>query len=257
MRQLYIYLAALLLAFTVASGAQATTVTLQSLFSGGSIIAGDKQFADFYVIDQTSVGDGSTPDYGLITVTALNDGGMNPGPGLLFATNGQLTATGDTFGYSSSELFFGFSVTVMDPSKLIEDASLSFSNSTISGSGDNGVTVVEQVGTTQASVANNLYPAADLATINTEFSWLDATLGGGGQTSNPSGSANFAPLSKIYVSKDLYVWSGSPSETAIMGDITQRFSQVPVPEPNMVLLMTVGLMGFAFSAKRRKSLHGE
>lgn len=262
MKKLNLYLTALL-ALTAASGAQATTVTLQSLLNGGTISARDKLFADWRIIDQTIVGtDVVVPDYDEIFVTSLDDGGLDPGPGLEINTNSQLKAQGDAGGFSYINLFFGFSVAVTDPNMLIKDVSLSFSGSSITLAGDNGVSVMEQVGTTPASVEDNVTPIADLATINTEFSFLDTSLGGAGLTANASGSANFSPLSKIYVSKDIYVWSGSPNETATLGTITQRFSQVEnqvppqAPEPQVVLLIGVGLMGFAFSVKRRKNQYG-
>lgn len=255
MKKFNMYITALLLSFFVSSGAQALTVSFQSLLNGGSITAGDKLFSDFRVIDLTVLGDNIlAPDYDLITVTALDDGGLDPGPGLQFDFNGQLQAQGDSFGYSELDLFFGFSVAVLDPGLKIKDVSLALTEGSVTNNGDNGFYVVEKVGDTAASVEDVTSPGS-LANMDVNFDWLDPSLGGPGLSSNLSGSANFAPQSKIYVSKNILVWSDNPDAVASLDQMTQRFSQVP--EPHTLLLMAVGLMGFTFSVKRRKSLYGE
>ncbi len=264
MKKLYLHLTALLLALTAANGAQAQPVggvTLQSLLEGATITAGDKLFADWRIIDQTIFGENVvTPNYNEILVGALVDGGMDPGPGLEFDFGGQLQATGDDFGYSYIDLFFGFSVEVLDPGKLIKDVSLNLQTYSINnGLGDNGIYVLEQVGETPFSVQDVAMLTDNLANTHAEFSYLDPSFADplpGGLTDNPSGTANFDPQKKIYVSKNILVWANSPQETATLGSLSQRYSQTTVPEPDMILLMAVGLMGFAFSVKRQ-SLHGK
>jgi len=56
-------------------------------------------------------------------------------------------------------------------------------------------------------------------------------------------SATFDPQSEIWVTKNILVWATDPGETASLGSFSQRFSQVPIPEPSTWWLMGLGLVG--------------
>ena len=72
----------LTLAFTLAA-ASAQAVPMTELFGGASITAGDKVFDQWTLVFQGS-SNGRTFNHGNINVSALSNGGLNPGPGLLF-----------------------------------------------------------------------------------------------------------------------------------------------------------------------------
>ncbi|MDP1535524.1 MAG: hypothetical protein Q8L92_18260, partial [Rubrivivax sp.] len=74
----------LTLALLLGSGAQAVSISLFDLLQpGGSIIAGDKLMDNWSLTFQDK-SDGTLVNTNNILVTALNDGGMDPGPGLQF-----------------------------------------------------------------------------------------------------------------------------------------------------------------------------
>jgi hypothetical protein len=81
-------------AFLLASGTYdrfAAGTTLQELFNGGSIVAGDSQFSDFEMISLDSTA-AVTPDLSQIDVVPLVSDLSNPG--LQFSANGQLQISG-------------------------------------------------------------------------------------------------------------------------------------------------------------------
>jgi hypothetical protein len=165
--------------------------------------------------------------------------------GLLFTVNNQLTATGDANGnYSFLDLNFAFSVTNTTAAPNI--VNLGMTASGVVSTVDNGVWITEQVGSSLASVSDAAGAMATNTILASDLS--------GGITSNLTGTAAFAAQNTIYVSKNILVWSNGIN-TASLDTFTQQFSQSsPAPEANELLLLAVGLMGFAFSVKRRKSV---
>ena len=131
----------------LSGGALAVPVTLDVLFAGGSIIAGDKLFDNW-----TFTFDASDPlrtfTESNIEVTALNDGGDNPGPGLSFSVlNGELGVSGDGI-YAYVDLQIGFRASVLPGAgKLIKDNSLELTGGSVTGTGDNGYYINESIGT--------------------------------------------------------------------------------------------------------------
>jgi len=234
-------LAALMLALAASGSAQA--IPLSDLLNGGSITAGDKLF-DHWAL---SFYDSSDPlrafNAANIDVTPLNDGGMDPGPGLRFdVLNGEFTVNGDGL-YAYLDATFGFRVSVLDSGKLIKDNSLRLTHGLVTNSGDNGFYIRETIGTSAG--------LDDLGVKQVEFSWLDPSLGGTGLTSNLADQAAFTPLSSIWVSKNVLVWATNPNETADLTGFEQRFSQTAVPEPATLCLLGLGLAGLGLARQRR------
>jgi len=232
---------ALVLALVASGSAQA--IPLTDLFNGGSITAGDKVFDQWTSIFQ-GTSDGHIVNTNNIDVTALNDGGMNPGPGLSFSIlNNEFSVTGDGI-YAYTDFTFGFHVSTLGNLK-IKDNSLNLVGGVLSGmTSDLGFYILEDVGTSAG--------ASNLGTKNVEFSWLDDPNNPGNPlfTSNFSDSASFTPQDEIFVTKNILVWATDPGETANLTGFSQRFSQVP--EPGTLLLFVPALAALV-GVRRRKT----
>jgi hypothetical protein len=236
----------MLLTIFINGGANATP--LSNLLNGGSITAGDKLF-DNWSLGFYDSSDGRTFNAANIDVTALNDGGLNPGPGLIFSvSNGELSVNGDGI-YAFVDLMFGFRASVTDPAFLIKDNSLGSLNAFVAstadlndGSNDNGNYINEKIGTAAG--------LSDLGINEVEFSILDSVT-----TSNVTDSVVFAPQREVWVTKNILVWAVDDTDSAGLYGFDQRFSQTPaVPEPSTFLLLGGGLA--ALVAIRRRTTKG-
>ena len=182
----------------ISGGAQATL--LSDLLNGGSITAGDKVF-DMWFVDPVAVSDPALEvDPANIDVTALNDGGLDPGPGLHFSiSNGAFDVTGDGI-YAFIDYLIGFRVTA--PTGLnIKDNSLAITDAVVTNSGDNGITIQEFAGTDKSNVdVPGDINAPNLSVTDVEFSWLDPTFGGPGLISNltPRRARSGCPRTSLY-----------------------------------------------------------
>jgi hypothetical protein len=232
----------LALALTMAAaGAQA--VPLSTLLSGGSITAGDKLFDNWLVGRYDTSIAGKTFDAGNIDVTALTDGGMDPGPGLSFTVSqGELSISGDDLS-AYIDLQFGFRASVLTPGLKIKDNSLRLTGSslvyTADGENDLGVDIKETIGTAVG--------AADLGDKEVVSRVLDELV-----TQTLLDSAAFAPQSEIWVTKYIRVWALDALDTATLISFDQRFSQISVPEPATLALLALGFAGLAATRRRKQ-----
>ncbi|MBN2338023.1 MAG: PEP-CTERM sorting domain-containing protein [Acidobacteria bacterium] len=222
----------------------AQAVTLAELLDDGSITAGDKLFDDWELLDYESSQPDRSFNYGNIVVTPLNDGGLDPGPGLTFdILNQELWVTADE-NLAFVDLLLGFRVSVLDPGLQIVDGSLGGLDGSISysmdGDNDVGFYIHETIGT---------FPWDDGLGVNeTEFSVLNGT-----ETEDTTATAGFEPQNAIWVTQNIRVWA-TDTDTARLNSFDQRFSQTQtvVPEPSTFALMFLGLAGL-FVARNRKN----
>lgn len=223
----------------------AQAILLTDLINGGSITAGDKLFDDWQIMF-TDSSDFRQFDFDNIDVTALNDGGLDPGPGLHFdILNDEFKVDGDGF-YAYLDFMFGFRVSVLDPDLLIKDNSLRLT----------GATLGNPSSLTSVFIEEMIYAddtQADLLGIkDVEFSQLFDLDQNMTEVVKLFDSAQFAPTSSIFVTKNILVEAEAVGEFAMLESFEQRFSQtrVDVTEPHTFMLWGAGLV--LWIARRRQ-----
>ncbi len=218
------------------SSAQA--VLLSDLLGGESITAGDKLFDQWEIIFSDS-SDGRVYNTDNIDVTALNDGGLDPGPGLRYdISNGELGIEGDGL-YSYLDFQIGFRVTVLDPELQIKDNSLELTSFELSNPSF----------LTSVFIEEKVFQDDSLADIfGTKNVFADNL-----QNQQLYDSVNFSPVNSIYVTTNILIEAGDIGESASLLGFDQRFSQVKVPEPGVLALFGTALACFGYFRRRRSS----
>lgn len=223
----------------VTTGCGADGCSLQELFNGGSILVNDKIFSGWGL--ERLNGSGLAPNFSNIQVQGLDDGGLDPGPGLQFLGNGELQVNNTDF----IDFSFGFTVTVVGHF-LIVDNLLQLLSGYQTTSGTGNVAIDECV----RDVDN-----VNLGCKHVEY---DPTYG----IDEPVDFLEFCTGSIddlrlcgkkiIHVEKDIYIEGRKQGDFAIIPGFIQRFSQV-VPEPGTFTLLGIGLAGFGLLRKRSKT----
>jgi hypothetical protein len=221
---------ALCLTLLFGSTVQAVTISLEDLVGGESITAGDKVFSDWVFDDSL----GLEPDLANIQVTSLDDGDLDPGPGLSYDFGQELTL--DSF--ADLDVSWGFTVTPAD-GLLIKDVSLS-RGGFCSGCTDSGWAIIQDIYSPGGDLLGSLFD---------EWDWLD-----GVNHSDGVYSLDFAGQTSLWVETNVFLWTYGDEESHGLSSIEQRFSQelVTVPEPGTLALFGVGLLGIAASRRRRR-----
>lgn len=223
----------------------AQAVPLSELFNGGSITAGDKLFDSWELLFH-GASDGRELIAGNIEVTALDDGGLNPGPGLSFRiSNDELTVQGDGT-YAFVDLMFGFRVSVLDSLLRVNGASLELTDGFYSW--ETGEDIFNDVGFYIRETIGTSPWTENLGVNEIEFSFLD-----GESIAALDDLTAFLPQSEIWVTKNILVWAGATTDSAGLFDFDQRFSQTQtvIPEPSTVALMLLGGAGLVVARKKK------
>lgn len=236
-------LAAASLTLSLLGAAQA--VPLSELLGSGSLSAGPLVFDSFSITAFSASAPGRGFDAAHIDVTALSDGGAQPGQGLLFTVSSdELAVVGDDI-YAFVDLALSFRASTGSAAWLIKGAtttlglaSVGSSSGLNDGSNDNGSYIHETFGSA---------PGLDDRGANSvEFSYLD-----GIPTSRLSQSAAFAPVTQVWASKNILVWATEATDDANLLTFEQRFSPSPIPEPTAALLLALGLAGLLAARRLR------
>lgn len=213
--------------------AAADRCTLDELFNNaGAIQVDDKLFSD-WALEPTNPFS-VVPDFSLVEVVGLDDGGLDPGPGLLFNGNGELSVAVDPNTGDSQflELAFNFQVTVLGPALSIVDNSLSILDFTVAG--DGAITIDEAVfGAGLINLGNKHVE------VHGEFPGTDILFD----------AIEFPPQQTLLIEKTIHLDAGFDGAAELIA-FEQRFSQVP--EPAALALFGIGLGGLA-GWRRRKS----
>lgn len=214
-------------AVTTTGCALTDTCTLTELLGGGEFTAGDLRFHSF---SQIYNGDGVIDekiDEGIVSLTGLDNAGLDPGPGFRFNGKGELKTLGGslpTLGY-----VFEFDVDHVGGSSVIKDASLT------AGTGSVGA---EDEWLVQARIpGDKVFPDLEI---------IDSTLPFG--TTVSSDSFDFTPVSGINVRNSINLDSEFGTGAAL-DDYTFRVSVVPLPAALPLAASALGLL--ALVGRRR------
>lgn len=215
--------------------AAATSCTLDELFGGGTIQANTLLFSNFALIASSSTD--NLPDPLLMTVTGRDDGGANPGPGLLYDFGTQLTVASG----GSQNFLFQFTFTVADTlgRAIIRDHSLELLDFVNAGQPGSTFGQLNGTDTLQGGVA--LGQTMVSSVINE---------GAGVNVLIPFDQILFLPQSTIDVLTDL---NAMTQDQIGVESIEQRFSLV-IPEPETIGVVGLALVGFGLL--RRNSSNG-
>jgi hypothetical protein len=201
--------------------------TLQELFNGGMITVNDKKFLAWNL--EVLQASGPLPNFNLIEVVGLDDGGLDPGPGIKFNGNGQLVVEDTDF----LDLRFNFGVSASGP--FIVDNSLEIVMATV-------------VGTGLIDIREDVFDPPPLPRlVGSKHVELDPFFG----VIEPFDRIDWLPPRQhLLIEKEIFLEGSDIGDLAELDMFVQRFSQIP--EPGTLTLLGVGLAGVAWLTRRKR-----
>jgi PEP-CTERM motif len=235
---LVVGVAAVSLLLGMASPAAASSITLDdpvilaSLLCGGSITVGDKLFDEF---SYSSTGD--MPKAHKVKVIPIQDGDGNFG---LRFQGGFV----DFYGDGPSDAQISYRVTVLDPLFLISDVHLAGNPDVIAKDCHKSHKCKEygQISVTETFLTDDPF---------TELSIYDVEPG---SRQLVDWALLAEPVQTLHVQNDIMALADHRGTVAKLWFVDQTFSQVAVPEPSTISLLTIGIA--LIWGLRRRLPHG-
>ncbi|MCB1021302.1 MAG: PEP-CTERM sorting domain-containing protein [Acidobacteria bacterium] len=213
--------------------------TFAELLTGATIQTNDLVFSGFTRIHILGFGYAQIPDLRNIIVYGLDNGGLDPGPGLLFDLGGQWDL--GPRGLIDYETTFG----VTSIGNVIKDSSVDLGPNTFAD-GENSA----------AGAEDYLFEYAGGPAVYR----LVADIRPSEAFNEPSVDADIGEYTSLFALLSFRAWAGdSDSGSANLDSFTLRFSQLEtitsvVPEPSSWALLLAGL-GLAGRLRRKRKSH--
>jgi len=212
---------------------EAESCTLEELFAGGSITVNDKIFENWVLDFNTLV-----YDFSQVVVTGLNDGGYDPGPGLRYEFNGNLSIK--VSHEIELDTVFYYTVATTEEPAFIKDASLTLIDYQFEN-------VFGGVGVNEFISQCQLHPWPYIG---------DLSIGANEEGAGFFDSVEFTRQPSLFVSTELLLYA-YPTGLGGIGSagiesFEQRFSQTIIPVPPALWLFGSGLLGLVGIARRKK-----
>jgi hypothetical protein len=197
--------AAVLCLVIISLATSASAATLQDLFNGTTLTAGNARFGGFQLVSFSATGT-PVPDFSLITVSPLINDLTNPG--LQFSGNGQLATTG----MNSLDLVLKFHVAAVAGSHSLTGHTLQMTGITFSGA--SGTSYISD--DLSAGTPGDLSSAIAIADHQSNFFQF-------------VGTSTFAGKSQILVTTDAFLNGLLATDGISLTSFTQRFAQTGAP----------------------------
>jgi hypothetical protein len=192
---------ALIGALTISIPQQAQAASLQSLFDGGFLIAGNCRFDNWQLVSADAT-TGAPFNFTLMSINPLVNDPVNPG--LQFASGGQLAVTG----VNAIDLTFKFQVHAAANTNSFAAHTLNMAGVNFGGPG--GIAIISQEAVNASGA--DLGPALALAdNVNEVFQFSD--------------DATIAPHLNLTVTMNIFMSGLVAADTITLAEFTQRFAQ--------------------------------
>ncbi len=224
-------------AMSICVAMSAHAIPLSDLLAGGSIDAGDKRFDQWTFKFAEASDNVYLIDPSKIDVSALNDGGDKPGPGLLFTFEPRTAGVVGDGVFAFTDYSFGFRVSSLVGKKIVGVSMGDFFGELDFLDGEDLLaTVIEFVRDRDGNLLAQIDVTESILEGVEDYKGFDA--------------ATFAPQDEIFVVKNMLISSAAQGEGIWVSTFYQRFEQ-SVPEPGSLALVALALAGVGAVARRR------
>lgn len=214
----------------------ARAVSLAALFTGATVVADDKLFYDWTLLNLVTT-NGGQADLTAIDVTPLSGDPLDPGVHF----DAPVGALGTPFGHtggSSVLLEFSFDVQATSQLQLIKDNSLLLTDWVFDSGPQASISVSEEVHDVTGAPLGSKHTIA----LPGEFPGIP--------NPNHFDVATFAPHQLVHVVKHIEILGPGDNDGAFLTGFEQRFSQTP--EPGSLALVGLGVATLAGHARVRR-----